>query len=204
MSTKIMIFGAIVTGIIAVTVAAAEPIAAAVGAIATPGFVGLGLALAVAVAVGLAWFAWDRYEHAATRRAQRRLAEAEADKAAAEARKARRDSDIYTVTHKADEVLHVYDTQEGYWRNAALDPRLYANGPESAPPSPGELATWAAWQQLHATAKRPQLAAPVGEQPQLEAMRPILPILAEAQRAMIAGPSGTGKTTLLQHLVNGR
>lgn len=71
-------------------------------------------------------------------------------------------------------------------------------------PTDQEAERWKVNQLAHA--KRGELAR--GETPaQIEsgqALRPILPVLVEAQRAVIAGPSGTGKTTLLQHLVSER
>ncbi len=198
MTTKTLFFiaGTFITGM--VLVIAREPITAGIEAATGPALALAAIAGAIAVAV----VAWLGYEYAMSRRARRRLAEAEADKAAAEARKARRESDIYTVTHRADEVLHVYDDRKGYWRNAALDPRLYANGPESAPPTGGELATWAAWQQLHATAKKPQITAPAEDHPVIEQpLPPLLDVLYNAPRIALGGSSGAGKTTVAKMLM---
>lgn len=157
----------------------------------------------VAAGAAIVWFTWDRYERAQNSRAARKLAEAEVDVKRAEAEKIRRDSDIYVVTAKIDEQVHLLDRKTGYWRAAHSDPRTYANGPQGRSlPNEEELATWYAWQQSHSR-RVVETVQPVAQlaAPQLD---PVLPRLVEAQRLIIAGGSDAGKSTLVKHIIAGR
>lgn len=138
---------------------AQEPIVAAFEIISLPGLLITGLGLGMAAAIGLGLMAWLGYEQIAERRARRRLAEAEAALKDAEARKVRRDSDVYVITAPKDHAVYISDAP-GLWRAAHIDPRRYANGPASGDqPHAVELAAWSQWHQVHATAK--QLSPPI-------------------------------------------
>lgn len=113
---------------------------------------------------------------------------------------AQREAAVLVVT--ADEGQQVYiremDTQ-AVWRNAHLDSRVHASG--QTLPNPMELTAWQTWMLRN----QPSLLKEVP--PQLLPATTAIDLLGEletVQRCLIVGASDSGKTTLLQHIVNRR
>lgn len=116
-------------------------------------------------------------------------------------RAAQREADVMVVV--ADQYQQVYireQNQHATWRNAHLDSRTYANGKPSQA-TPTEQNNWRVW----ALSNQPVNVLKQSEQLLLQP--PQVNLLAEldiVQRCLIVGASNSGKTTLLQHLINRR
>jgi hypothetical protein len=148
-----------------------------VGAIAIAALVSLGLYLLA--------YAYILLEKAKTVRAKRQAAQ--------------RDASVMIITAGEREQVYVREADSrAVYRPLHLNPAQYQNGkPEE--PSPVELAIYQLW---HSKPAQAQPAAPL----LLEAQTTpeLLPILDSAQRVLIIGASGAGKTNLLQWMVSRR
>lgn len=105
---------------------------------------------------------------------------------------------MYLVAEESQQV-YIRDTEKNItWRTAHLDSRISANGQPTAP-NPAELLAWQTYMFRH----RPRIVGEV-----MPALLPaptridLLTALDSVQRCLIVGASDSGKTTLLQWLVN--
>lgn len=160
------------------------------------------MAMGLAAVVGLTWFTWWSWSHASVWQSNAQIRAAEALKAKREA------SLVVTVIPPGSQVILSEILDAGL--HVKHFPGHLLAGAMNGEYNPSELdrMTWAYFQDKQSITRPAarSLAAPP-EPAQIEqgqVLRPVLPILVEAQRAVIAGPSGTGKTTLLQHLVSER
>lgn len=107
---------------------------------------------------------------------------------------------MYLVAEEGQQV-YIRDTEKNIiWRTAHLDSRITANGQPTVP-SPAEWLAWQAYMLRH----RPEIMSEV-TLPLLPAPTQVdlLTTLDSVQRCLIVGASDSGKTTLLQWLVNRR
>lgn len=112
---------------------------------------------------------------------------------------AQRDASVMVIRAGDREQVYVREADtRAVYRPLHLNPAQYQNG-KPGEPSPIELATWQIWNSKPAPA---QAAAPL----LLEAQTTpeLLPILDSAQRVLVIGASGAGKTNLLQWVVSRR
>ena len=168
--------------------------------------VSLGLGLgAFVVAWLLRLYDWlaDMFANSAHARrlnaAAARLAEAEADRAAAEARQ----TTARFVTAPADHQAWIIapENSDLIARPAHLSPGPL-NG-HTMPPTPVEVELWLAWQSVHSrrqpAGQQPAGLLPAG--PVVESLPPALPSILAAQRRLVVGASGSGKSSLAQHII---
>lgn len=112
---------------------------------------------------------------------------------------AQRDASVMVITANEREQVYVREADtKAVYRPLHLNPATYQNG-KITEPTPVELAIYQLW---HSKPAQPPQAAPL----LLEAQTTpeLLPILDSAQRVLIIGASGAGKTNLLQWMVSRR
>ncbi len=112
---------------------------------------------------------------------------------------AQRDADVMVIRAGDREQVYVRETDtRAVYRPLHLNPGQYQNGKQTDP-TPIEMAIYQLWHSRPAPA---QAAAPL----LLEAQTTpeLLPILDSAQRVLVIGASGAGKTNLLQWVVSRR
>jgi hypothetical protein len=145
----------------------------------------ISIALMLALILFLMAWGYVLVEKALTARAKRQAAQ--------------RDASVMVI--RADEREQVYvreaDTRAVY-RPLHLNPAQYQNG-KPGEPTPVELAIYQLW---HSKPAQPQAAVPLLLQAQTTPE--LLPILDSAQRVLVIGASGAGKTNLLQWVVSRR
>lgn len=133
----------------------------------------------------LVCYAYILLEKAKTVRAKRRATE--------------RDSSVMVITAGEREQVYVREADtRAVYRPLHLNPAAYQNG-KPGQPSPIELAIYQLW---HSKPAQAQPAAPLMIEGQ--STPELLPILDSAQRVLIIGASGAGKTNLLQWVVSRR
>lgn len=179
---------------------ASEPIIKAAGRVALPIMVFVGAAVTLTMFGIGSMLVWQQYESAKERRAKRKVVNAKEQLLLAQAHKTRQQSDFIITAAPAGSQVYLSNLIDDVTKPLHLNPALWVNG------SPGqisvdELQRWAAFNALHATARRPELAAP---EPAAPAVSPLLPVLASAQRLLLVGASDSGKSTLLKHLITAR
>lgn len=155
-----------------------------------------GLVAAAALTIGLSFLTWWVWQHALMLWSERQIKKAEAlermRKAKIEIFIAPAGSQV--IAARIDELMDVF-----------IDPLHLAatriNG-LLAKPSARELAQWAFFQEHQSINKPPKIINAPAEVPQIEGpLTPILPLLSQSQRVILAGGSNSGKTTLTKHLI---
>lgn len=112
---------------------------------------------------------------------------------------AQRDASVMVITANEREQVYVReDSTKAVYRPLHLNPATYQNGKMSEP-TPVELAIYQLW---HSKPAQTQTAAPLMIEGQ--STPELLPVLDSAQRVLVIGASGTGKTNLLQWVVSRR
>lgn len=154
--------------------------------------------------IGLAAWVWILFERGRVASEQRLEAQARRKLAEREA------SILVTVADAGQQVfLTVPEGLRTYTKPLHLSPALHLNGPGQVISQP-ELTRWQMYQLAHATAKRADGTAPP---PGLIQIEPALALpdgmgivdrLATEQRLLLLGPSGSGKSSVLRHVVNAK
>lgn len=141
------------------------------------------------------WFLFEALERIKLGRARTRQARAEALEAETTA-------SFSVIRAQPGEQVYISEQQPRIWHAIHRDPRVYSNGVWSDP-TPTEIASYLAY--LEASSRR-QLA-PSSQSAGLLAeagARPLLEILRDMERGLVVGPPGSGKTTVMQHIVDQR
>lgn len=123
--------------------------------------------------------------------------------ALAEAQSAEREASYSVIRADAGEQLYIADGQSGrVWHAMHRDPRVYGAGGWTEP-SRTEIASYLAWLEAQ---RRRSLPAGEGAAADLAAAsaRPLLDYLQDLERGLVVGPPGSGKTTILQHIIDTR
>lgn len=111
---------------------------------------------------------------------------------------AQRDASVMVIRAGDREQVYVREADtRAVYRPLHLNPTNYQNG-KPGEPSPVELAIYQLW---HSKPAQPQVAPLLLE---AQTAPELLPILDSAQRVLVIGASGTGKTNLLQWVVSRR
>lgn len=158
----------------------------------------IGLALGLATMGGAAYFLWRAYNAGAIAHYNRRQAAAAAERAALEA------SALITVAGPGEQVYLTRISDRLKTDPLHLQPgRL--NGRPSAF-TPDEARRYELFNIVHSKAASQAGRLTDPDRPQLEAghLPPLIPALQAAQRLLIVGGSGAGKTTAMLHLIQAR
>ncbi len=149
---------------------------------------GLAAMVLVTLAVALGWLVVEKVRLIRARRIE-----------------AEKEAHVLVVTNQGQTYIRDLNGR-AHWRAMHLDPRYFANG-HLTQPDAGAVARWQTWQILNATTR--SLAA--GQPPVIEALPApaialppppeLLPLLSREQRLLLLGPSGSGKSSLLRHVV---
>lgn len=159
-----------------------------------------GLALALALVGGLGFLGWIGYSQGVTWEAAAQIKKAEVIKA-------RREAGHWQTVAPAGSQIILHDvTESGLTVNHK--PGHLAAGWINGHPvewSPAQVSQWAFFQVQQSINKPPRTVTGPAPAAQLEgSLSPILPLLTQAQRVILAGGSNSGKTTLTKHLIAAR
>jgi len=162
--------------------------------ILTSGLIAVVILAAGAVAVTLALFVWRGFHRGVCDRAG-------AITAMAQARRAVRDAEYSYITAGPQDQVFINETDHTKtWRSGHQDPRVIAHDGQWSEPSKVEIGAYLA---------RLESMRPVGKATAESLLEPaqqvtLMSEIADMERALIVGGSGSGKTTVLQHMIGQR